>query len=246
MPIASVGKIILLHHSHEGSHAMCQSFESFCLEPDCTERFDAGKHEGRIDWDGALSESMVLLRLRERDTEELLERLGPDDVVLCLVRTDLMRWTVSEYFKVNPSEATANPYLAKNPQFLHHWQGINVTVTPEYYKLDLVRSTAKALVARWREKVKILNRVQRSGTRYGILTYEEFLEAGTDYLAAALQAFRLETPCTNHSATITSERVHSDNIADSVLNYADIYHLFRYADFPTWGALAQRHQDADV
>lgn len=131
------------HIGHEGSHAICESFQYFVpnvrtlkqpvplsgvifilpWQVECAEVFDASKNDGLVNIEAFRRlDGVALLRLRTQD----LKAFAPSDKFVIIVRTDLLRWSLSNYYKQSFSRNHTENYLNDSvyllnmdPQFKH-------------------------------------------------------------------------------------------------------------------------------
>lgn len=238
----SLPKVLLVHNGHEGSHAICEAMHHhLCVAVDCSEQFDAWQNDGRANWNG-LRRSPARVVLFRAPKHELLSHVRSEHAILVLVRTDLMRWAISLYFKRGGLPGSVVDERLADPQFF------NVTETLETYDLTLLSGNARECVGFWREKVALLDALRLARARYAVMTYEQFLAAGAKYLARVLDAVEMEH--SHCSAAVhafiprSARRVHGDNISRIALNADDILRHFITTTYPTWSLVGgDRHAD---
>ena len=171
--------VLLNHVGHTGSHAVCETLSSLsCFDGICSEQYEGqdtfwglsnevdrstkpfvvaivGFYKG---WDlGELKRQPLFLEGRVR--------------VLTLVRTDLMRWSLSQYCKYGGS-----CFESGDPQFgLHELQ-------LSRYRTDVLRRIADSmLVPQWRKQAQ---QTAAFGDSVGsFVFYEDFLRAGGEEFA---------------------------------------------------------------
>eukprot|EP00635_Sarcinochrysidales_sp_CCMP3193_P003157 CAMPEP_0118902886 /NCGR_PEP_ID=MMETSP1166-20130328/7974_1 /TAXON_ID=1104430 /ORGANISM="Chrysoreinhardia sp, Strain CCMP3193" /LENGTH=280 /DNA_ID=CAMNT_0006842101 /DNA_START=4 /DNA_END=846 /DNA_ORIENTATION=+ len=245
--------LILMHQSHEGSHATCESFMEFCVEKvECRELYEANPQFGGTgpDFEGIHDNDVGLIRISGADRGLLKSGVLADDFVVVLVRTDLLRWGVSEYFKVvtqNHLDETMGkmdhpdyaPYV--DPQF---HAGVELAALD--LDVELFHAVLDRLVRMWTAKVVNMEDLKKNHKRFGIATYEQFLEGGPTYVRRILDHANITAPCTGAAYTHEVVRAHSDRISDSVTNFDAIYQAFLYADYPTWGGIATQFRDYHI
>lgn len=95
----------------------------FHWQVDCRETFDAVKNDGVLDIEGFHRfDGVALLRPRLQE----LKDFDPMDKFVMIVRTDLMRWSLSNYYKQSFARNLTDSYLNDSvyllnmdPQFKH-------------------------------------------------------------------------------------------------------------------------------
>lgn len=236
-------KVLLLHRGHEGSHAICESLHTdLCLSADCSEQFDAWASHGRTNWNDMrhAPNDVVLFRAPKSD---LKRRTVMADVMLVLVRTDLMRWALSLYFKRNADKLDADLVNGKlDPQFT-----ANSSSQFDFYNLTLLSNTAADCVRAWQDTVRTLDTLRELGRKYAVITYEQFVSGGSSYLARVLSNVSVTPNCseaTNIYPPRRVHRVHSDDISVFAVNAGEVIRHFTTTVYPSWPLLGgDRHAD---
>jgi len=246
--------LMILHQSHEGSHAICESFLEFCVaKVECRELYEANPIYGHTgpDFAGIHDNNVGLIRVTGADSKLMKSGVdADDDFVVVLARTDLLRWGVSQYFKVvtqshldermgKTDHPDYSPYV--DPQFQ---TGIELAALD--LDEELFRAVLDELVNMWTNKVVNLEALKKNNKRFGIATYEQFLEGGPDYIHKILQRANVTVPCTGATYIHKVTKAHSDRLSDTVRNFDDIYRAFLYGNYPTWGDLAKQFMDYHI
>ena len=221
--VRAAPSFIVFHSSHEGSHGFCSSFATeFCRLCDASEQYDGRLNNGSVAWqrmldsnprgDDSGSGGMVLMgapRVPEMQRGLDIMRAHGDDpggvVFLLIVRTDLAKWSMSQYFKmVRWSGAGSDAELeieaskgAPDPQFLpslyyHRGKkrgggrgGQNETVPqmPQYhYKIRFLDAVADMHLEAWNAYITLAKFLHAAGMRIYFITYEQLAEGGPDYV----------------------------------------------------------------
>lgn len=238
-------KVLLLHRGHEGSHAICESLRAdLCLSADCSEQFDAWASHGRTNWNDMrhAPDDVVLFRASKND---LRRRTFTADVMLVIVRTDLMRWALSLYFKRNADKLDAELVHGRtDPQFT-----VNSSSQFDLYNLTLLSRTASECVRAWQDTVHTLDTLREMGRKYAVITYEQFVSGGSSYLARVLSNVSVTPNCSNaedkkDDTPRKVHRVHGDDISAFAVNAGEVIQHFATTVYPSWPLLGgERHAD---
>jgi hypothetical protein len=175
--LVSVAKTVpavnLFHNSHEGSHSICELVaERFCMPVDCSERFDAYKNaDKKTNWDGATNRRGLVLLDDGVASEAGMVAAATGNVIL--VRTDLLRYAVSNYYK----SGVHVDKIHADPQF---WGARNVT-SHELSIPVLTKAIDKALL-HWRHKIELALALHRARRRVFFLSYERYVDGGAEYV----------------------------------------------------------------
>ena len=249
--------ILLNHESHSGSHAVCQALGKLgCVEGFCGQEFVFGPMPEQL---------LELLRASRRrfiiaivtfgnghtngwDVKSLvahsnLVREGRLRVVTH-IRTDLMRWALSEYCKTGH---VADCFEDSDPQF--HKGG--ATAERHAYNLPALEDVAAQLRKRWLAQAEATKLVAASNSSLATLSfYEDFLRAGEAAYSAWLYRWLVDG---HHSGRSSSEdaacafedaastgvtKFHSDDISTFVENDGEVRDLFASDRFGSWEAVA--------
>mmetsp|Transcript_376 Transcript_376/g.1364 ORF Transcript_376/g.1364 Transcript_376/m.1364 type:complete len:93 (-) Transcript_376:576-854(-) len=84
-----------------------------------------------------------------------------------------------------------------------------------------------------------MTHLKHAGKRFGIISYEQFLEGGSEYLQKILNLANVTIKCTDGIVSQKVHKVHSDRLSDTVTNYDQILRYFTYKRYPTWGDIAR-------
>jgi hypothetical protein len=152
---------------------------------------------------------------------------SPPVLPVILVRTDLMRWSLSAYGRL--TEAVDN-----NPQF------DNKEIVAMNYDLDLLDSGANKNVMVWRFKAVILNALRAvCGVRPAVHVYEAFdmrqglPEGMANYLLPCYDGTADQLPVDASLETV--RQAHTYNINEFVSNAEAVVGLFAMSSFMTFG-----------
>mmetsp|Transcript_2994 Transcript_2994/g.9332 ORF Transcript_2994/g.9332 Transcript_2994/m.9332 type:complete len:287 (+) Transcript_2994:106-966(+) len=242
--------VVLLHQGHEGSHAICESLERSCFAFNCHEDFDGGK-SGTIDIAGVHSERGVLLRAYKDD----MPFFNPDDKFVVLVRTDLMRWSVSMYWKANADRLDSKVVLENgDPQFaLREGGNPQLAAKAGHMQMDLLDIAARRNINTWYQKRHVLNYLRENNMTYVVITYEQYVMDGDALLKAAMSAIGEKRDdaldCAHDVASMLQPmtRVHTEDLYDYTTNADEVLNHFTTQNYTTWGqCCGQFHADRHV
>ena len=254
--LATGPSLLLIHDFHEGSHAICEAFANECPPADCTEDYDGyHHHSGVAAWDAIRALSGVLL-VRLKPSE--VRFLPPQAVCVVLVRTDLMRWTVSSYLKMY-GELAKRVGVEADPQFFNEsaLSAANLTSRAVFMHMARVNRAAEGLLHRWVVKVELLERLLAANRTAYVITYEQFLEGGALYVQKILRRARVACPQADNASLdggVASRagwgqqvhRAHGNMISDYAQNYDEIVRHFAITPFPRWANLAQNYSQLHI
>ena len=180
-------KLLILHEQHEGAHAVCEAFRNCRLPVDCTEQYDGyhfrtkhipGSHFQKL---SQAKETVVLLRVTPLEAMQLSPAHSPAEYVcLVLVRTDLLRWAASVYSKINSPRKTA----FRDPQFDEPNASSELRISMSAHGLERALSEC---YRQWHGKVSLMKQLAAQRTRFHLITYEQFLEDGLEYVQHILR-----------------------------------------------------------
>lgn len=175
-------QLIIMHHAgHTGSHALCQLLGSLsCVQASCDELQFNGDEVKRF---RVASDRPVALRMyrmkraHRRGGSSPLDDLKAQKLVRFMpqIRTDLMRWALSEYCKTGArlknSGVTQQCFEKPDPQFRNATaEGLHT------YNVTSLAKVATALVKEWRSDSDIAHLgFPKDLTHFGF--YEDLLQA---------------------------------------------------------------------
>ena len=154
-------QLIIMHHAgHTGSHALCQLLGSLsCVQASCDElQFNGDEVKRfRVASDRPIALRMYRMkRAHRRGGSSPLDDLKAQKLVRFMpqIRTDLMRWALSEYCKTGArlknSGVTKQCFEKPDPQFRNATaEGLHT------YNVTSLAKIAKALVKEWRSDTDI-------------------------------------------------------------------------------------------
>jgi len=147
-----------------------------------------------------------------------------------LVRTDLMRYTLSAYSRFSSK-------MANHPQF----SAANRSAGRIVYNLAKLFFAAKTRLKNWSKIAENIAALQACNVTVTLSIYEEF----EDLMDVGQSLFKYLAPCVTSNlmrswAKATVRKVHQHAISDFALNYEEIHHFFAASDFPTFGEVLQR------
>lgn len=221
---AKSGKILLAINGHEGSHAICESFQAYCVPVNCEEEYDYYRryNNGRtsMNWVNG-TEKLIKIRLFLED----LEQIPKGTTLLFLARSDLMRWTLSLYDKMTD-------YGPHDPQF----HSENISVGKHFFEMDEVHRIAEELQTRWKSKIDLMEAASAHGLKHYTILYELFLEDPEGYIADIAAKLQIDTGqrC-NYTSTV--HKVHREEIGKSVTNHLEFRRFFETANIPPFQSL---------
>lgn len=240
--------IMIAHHGMTGSHAFCDALGRLsCVQADCSERFDYAEPSRLIDWVNNVATKSIavsLMRFQHNDPkfqayqESSLAKEGRLRV-LVLVRSDLMRWSLSKYCKTKGGEC----FEPTNPQF----QKNIANASAHNYDLQVLERAATSSVAAWRDQAG--TPAMMEGVPTSFVFYEDMLALGPG-LYASWVLMMVRGPETavcewvEDAQVLAGVRVaphptkyHGDDISSFVTNHADVTQLF--AGRMTWAQVAR-------
>ena len=242
--------LIIMHDSHEGSHAVCEGFNQYCIKKvECDELYEKNPYFGvkGPDFAGLHEKKIAMTQLWKPDYDHIKE-IQDDDFVLFIVRLDLFHWSVSQYFKVvlqngidtmlNKTHVDFQDYV--DPQFSHQ------KLEPLDYDIDMFLKVVERNIVSWKNKVTIMTHLEKMKRHFGIISYEQFVEGGPDYLRLILETANITIKCTDGVISHSVHKAHSDKLTDTVKNFNAVLRAFTYAQFPQWGNLAQNFSYAHI
>jgi len=146
-----------------------------------------------------------------------------------LVRTDLLRWSLSVY---------SDRYLQAMPQFFRTKNGTAYDALPPKQAFDVgaLGEIADSLVQNWRKKADLYTKLSRCGLRPRLITFEAFED--TQELPSGLSMQLL--PCEQRKppparTEYSSVRiVHSHRISEFVNNSDEVHAFFTATPYPTF------------
>lgn len=159
-----------------------------------------------------------------------------------LVRTDLLRWSLSAY---NRRDAV---YGEDNPQFCGVSSLKNGVVKPcaterkmVTINLTILAKVASHNVNRWRNVAQTLSILQQCGVQPMVSIYESFQDAGlaqdqlSDYLVPCAPRRHQMKNIPGFETGVTVHKAHSNQISDFVSNAREVYDFFHlHRVFPTF------------
>lgn len=239
----AVPDVLLFHGSHEGSHSICQLFaDEVCRPADCTERFDAYRQGGVTAWAGINTQSgLVLLQQVPPSGAANVSRSTSS---LILVRTDLPKWTVSQYAKLMSWMAPKLqlPTSSIDPQFASPDAKLaKINMTTQY-----LHRAAEWCVESWRAKVNLGLALHQAGRRVFFMTYEQYLEGGDGYARSVFRDPRVRAhgSCSESRARERREgegrqahQAHGDYVREYASNFNDVLLHFETTPYPSWASL---------
>jgi hypothetical protein len=134
------------------------------------------------------------------------------DEVLILLRTDLMRWSLSMYDTLHLRGKEVHLQFSKNPRVEMHNVDIKVLAT-----------IARARAGAYGKKARYARELSKCGKTVTFVQYEHFLDSSPT--CPQLEA---------SSATSRVHRVHSSRVADFVENSGEVFALFAEERFPSF------------
>ena len=136
-----------------------------------------------------------------------------------LVRTDLMRWSLSIY---------SEKYVQSMPQFS------NVTLPKVAFRIQTLSTIARQLIQRWAAKANMYTNLIRCGLKPQLITFEAF----EDTQQPPFEMVRQLRPCRHEQRperAYTSVRVvHSHRISEFVENADQVHAHFIATPYPTF------------
>ena len=254
--------LMIAHHGSTGSHALCDAIGRLsCVHADCSEQFDYAEPSKLVHWlDSEVRTpfAVVLMRFARHDRKFVAyaEAFPAGRLrVLVLVRTDLMRWSLSLYCKVKGGAC----FEEHNPQFLKERPQ---NLTANYFQPAVLDKAAQSSVRTWRDQAATPSELG-DGVPTAFVFYEDLVALGPGAYATWVVAQQQQLssvggadegaaegpstcPWVEDAQVLAGVRVaphpekyHSDDISSFVANAAEVSALLGASSGrPTWEQVA--------
>lgn len=159
-----------------------------------------------------------------------------------LVRSDLMRWSLSTYGRFDAT-------MLDNPQFSNVHKHAEEVSTPIYYHIPTLLQSAHAGVRIWHTQAKLIKGLQEE---CGVTPMIQLYELFTDNIPWDLHRSEVVLPCRKRlpypvtNATVSVRRAHNHDIRSFVANAEEVYaHFALSSEYPRFATvLASEGVDA--
>ena len=249
--------LMIAHHGSTGSHALCDAIGRLsCVHADCSEQFDYAEPSKLVHWlDSEVRTpfAVVLMRFMRHDRKFVAyaEAFPAGRLrVLVLVRTDLMRWSLSLYCKAKGGAC----FEEHNPQFL---KGRSQNLTANYYQPAVLDKAAQSSVRTWRDQAATPSELG-DGVPTAFVFYEDLVALGPGAYATWVMQQQLQSaadegavegsscPWVEDAPALAGGRLaprpakyHPDDISSFVANAPEVSALLGASSGrPTWEQVA--------
>ena len=213
-----------------GADAVAQTLQRMgrCRTAECIAEFKDLNREGVSK--GVLlrdrSKGVLLVQLHK----ELQAAGKPGLKPLFLVRSDLLRWSLSRYdSKWSSTKAPEGAGVSQSSR-------MSLPVERRTYDLEHLARIAEKGIQSWKERVSVVRYLRQHGLSPEVLLYEDFLATSPDAWSAAILEKVNADPCEPHEKrTARVRRVRQGNIRDFAANAEAVEALF--AKYPSLASL---------
>eukprot|EP00808_Paulinella_micropora_P002277 g4020.t1 len=146
-----------------------------------------------------------------------------------------MMWTLSMYFKRNSDSVPRELYHKyKDPQFFDPKRYGDPQ--SEYFNISIFERTARIQERKWKNITALLARLVDFGAFFRVITYEQFLNGGLDYMQYVAKELGWATGNCSEKFPVTKKKYHPQDIRRIARNSDEVLKHFLSTNYTSFGS----------